>query len=1226
MVTFSLPPEDGADGAGSTPRRQTPLPFAKRNYTASPYTGNAGRWNGTPHASSLKRLMPRDDVPSSSLSGGGAATSRNIFRSSNFQESATKHFAPKLPTGTMKKVFAPGATPEPSRFHDDSAFQATPRAAAAKVADKELFELRIASPPTDLTGQVLADKVPKDWDGKGSIYADQYLAHLCPPGLDEEQRRQYFCILDLRRLKYAANEIFASKTWKLNMINFAKEFEKSRSIILLRYGLYEFQTVKPSRDVLKKWRRQHGLPDPEEDEVEQSPSKKATTKKRKADDDMTRDSAAANGSGAKGKRRATHRDEEGDEDDEAPAVSTPASSKNKRKAGASDEQPAKMAKSTPSSAKALFEKIANKPTSAPAPAPAPAPALAFPAASKSGHLTAHKPGSHSLARSVFANLKSQSLQVPRATPAGGNIFGYLSDASSAKNSGVDADAESESETGSDGDESPDAGQSDEPSVAAETASRAGSVLFQEKPAPTGGFGAASADSREGTPARSLFERVTTGSDGQPLRVEEEGGEFPPGKAAAAADQTWNPSKTPIKFAPSAPPAQKSLLFGNQPSVLGGAVFAPKSAPSNIFGAAKEGLPSAEQAPPVAGGNDGGKDGGESDKENESQPSKKSLLEPKAPAASSTVASSLFAPKPAEAEAGKKPAEAPTASPSLLGAAAKPDSTPETATASSSLFGTSSQTPSAAPAAPAVPSSLFGQQKPAPSEKPAESEAPKASPLFGGQSTTSALGGAGAATSLFGAKPATAAVTGLGGAGPTSSLFGNASTAFGSNSTGLAAAGAAPPASAEAPAKPLFSFGSAPAAGDASSTQKAVGPPSGMTSNLFGGSPMKQDEPSPAKKPAMGSGSAGSSAPLFSFSSLQAPGAGPASTQGPAGATPATASSPALSGMAFGGAAGSSSNAAPGGFNFSFGGGSAGASSGGATSAFHNPFASNAAGASGASTGAPFNFAASSSSPAPFSFGGAAANPPAAAPSAGAVFGAGSSTAVFTGAPSSGGPPSFNFVGAPSQPPQAPGSVFGSNQAALQLPAGGSSTTGTNSPLNLGGGSSLATTPAALTPEPADGDGEEGEKHEQINLTDGLDADEEVLHEVRAKVLQFVPPSDKSDKDEESDKDKDKDKDKAKSKSPWSTKGIGNLRLLKHKESGVVRLLLRTEPRGHVAFNRALLPNRPYKADAKYVKLMTSNEKGDGLETWMVQVKTNELAKELAKALEENKEANKEANK
>ncbi len=145
------------------------------------------------------------------------------------------------------------------------------------------------------------------------------------------------------------------------------------------------------------------------------------------------------------------------------------------------------------------------------------------------------------------------------------------------------------------------------------------------------------------------------------------------------------------------------------------------------------------------------------------------------------------------------------------------------------------------------------------------------------------------------------------------------------------------------------------------------------------------------------------------------------------------------------------------------------------------------------------------------------------------------------------------------------------------------------------------------------DGDAEAPHQQISLTEGGpgEEDEEVLHEVRAKVLKFVPPGQGSDSD-----------DKAKSKSPWTTKGVGPFRILKHKATGGVRILLRAEPRGHVALNRSLLPDMNYKAEEKYVKLTTSNDDGSGLETWMVQVKTKDLAVALAAALESHKAANK----
>ena len=163
--------------------------------------------------------------------------------------------------------------------------------------------------------------------------------------------------------------------------------------------------------------------------------------------------------------------------------------------------------------------------------------------------------------------------------------------------------------------------------------------------------------------------------------------------------------------------------------------------------------------------------------------------------------------------------------------------------------------------------------------------------------------------------------------------------------------------------------------------------------------------------------------------------------------------------------------------------------------------------------------------------------------------------------------------------------------------------------------STATTPAAAAATPtintaAAPDGDDAEAPlEQINLTTGGPGEENetVLYEVRAKALKFV-------------KDSDNNKDKTKSDNPWSTQGIGPLRLLKNQQTHAVRLLLRAEPSGKVALNRALLPGESYAANEKYVKITTADESGAGLETWMLQVKTKDMAAELARKLEEYKGA------
>lgn len=178
---------------------------------------------------------------------------------------------------------------------------------------------------------------------------------------------------------------------------------------------------------------------------------------------------------------------------------------------------------------------------------------------------------------------------------------------------------------------------------------------------------------------------------------------------------------------------------------------------------------------------------------------------------------------------------------------------------------------------------------------------------------------------------------------------------------------------------------------------------------------------------------------------------------------------------------------------------------------------------------------------------------------------------------------------------------------------------------FGGASSVATTPATGTPEPeaakndsANGkaDDEDAPQDQQLSLAEGGpgEEEEEVVHEVRAKALRHVPVQPDDD-----------DEVKAKKKAtPWQTEGLGPLRILKHKTTGAVRILLRTEPSGKIAMNKLVLPNFEYKVEkgVKWLKVTTAKDDGKGLETWMLQVKTNEFAVKLAAALEEHKMANK----
>lgn len=189
----------------------------------------------------------------------------------------------------------------------------------------------------------------------------------------------------------------------------------------------------------------------------------------------------------------------------------------------------------------------------------------------------------------------------------------------------------------------------------------------------------------------------------------------------------------------------------------------------------------------------------------------------------------------------------------------------------------------------------------------------------------------------------------------------------------------------------------------------------------------------------------------------------------------------------------------------------------------------------------------------------------------------------------------------------------------------------DSPFTFGGASSLATTPATGTPEPGAEQEDQGTKadgddapQEQISLTEGGpgEEDESVVHEVRAKALKLVVGGESDGESGGGGGGGDKKAAAADKKNPWKTQGVGPLRLMKHKTTGAVRMLLRAEPRGHVALNKRILPDFNYRAENKYVKVTTSNDAGTGLETWMVQVKTKELAGALAEALETHKVANK----
>ncbi|KAK4141279.1 uncharacterized protein C8A04DRAFT_14204 [Dichotomopilus funicola] len=1196
---------------------------------------NPNKQRPTTISNSVLSHGPSTGTPkSTSFSGVGSTPARNLFRSSALYGRPQQHnFSPRIPANTLNQSFPPSTPGKPPRG-------STPDVNGrilANTTSVDLFQMRISSPPLHLTGEYLAKEVPEDPNRTGSVYADEYLAHYCPPDLDEHQRRQFFCILDLRRLKYAADEVFTKKDWKLNVLNFAKEYEKSRSLIMLRYGLYEFKTVRASEAVKKEWKQKHGIPDSEDEAT--TPRAKGATK-RKASEELTPaadNPFAASVSGSNKRARAPDN-----------------AAKNKRKAEAQpeDSQPAKLQKpaAPPSATKSVFESIANNAQS-----------------------TSATPTKAS-GKSVFASGAAAKPISAFGASSGGNIFGHLSDASKGSGNedddddsatGSEAEDEDEDNAGDESEEPRDTSQSDEP---AESGADTPRFLNTHKPA-VNGMSSASSDAGESTQGRSIFDRITRGSDGQPIRKlsptdgnlfaapsdnersvspakEQAAATAPaapvPAAPAAPGNNTWN-AGTRIKFAPSAgssfgastqqkPALSSAIDFGSTAAnktttATTPAAEAPKEAAAQPIFRAQP--PKSNESTNLFAATNG-------TTPNLFAFGAKSTDTPAAAPSFGSNTSSLFGQPKDNKDGSETPKAAPAPSTSLFGAqpaATASDTAKPSLFASSStsnLFGNQSK-PEATPAAQPQFGGLFGKA-PAPgaetpAEKPASSlcstdaTAKPATNLFGASTATGsdasaapkfAFGGVDAkpatTTSLFGAAtPAPAAAE----PAVTKNLFGATTTStvpatetknlFGST-TAVAPATTSLFGAASTPAQDTTSlFGNA-------STDTEVKPIFGATNAeskpIFGSAASTTSESQPATLFTNTS----SAAPIFSF--------GTSST-----AAPAPPVAPPAGGSIFGNAGGS--------FNFSTGG-----ANDNNNGAIKNPFSTDGS----FSTPESFNFGTGETPSASTSF----------------TFGAGAPTISFGGAsdngaqqqqqsvsfngvPSSG--PVFNFGGA-SQPSSAPifsqnpptaGSIFGNS-----LAPGGGTSTGTNSPFTFGGTSSLATTPAATTPEPsataaaaAAEDGSKGTNadgddapQEQISLTGGGpgEEDESAVHEVRAKALKLVTSSN-SNSDEESGGAADKDK-VAKAKSSWKTMGVGPLRILKNKKTGTVRMLLRAEPRGHVALNKTVLPDFTYKAEAKYVKVTTASDDGKALETWMLQVKTPEFATALAEALEEHKKGNK----
>lgn len=90
------------------------------------------------------------------------------------------------------------------------------------------------------------------------------------------------------------------------------------------------------------------------------------------------------------------------------------------------------------------------------------------------------------------------------------------------------------------------------------------------------------------------------------------------------------------------------------------------------------------------------------------------------------------------------------------------------------------------------------------------------------------------------------------------------------------------------------------------------------------------------------------------------------------------------------------------------------------------------------------------------------------------------------------------------------------------------------------------------------------------------------------------------------------------KKNWPSKGVGMLRVLKHRDSNKTRILMRQDPSGKIVLNAALVSTLKYQhTPPKNVKMAIPTDTGK-LSTWMLRVNKDEDAMELAKTLEAEK--------
>ena len=237
--------------------------------------------------------------------------------------------------------------------------------------------------------------------------------------------------------------------------------------------------------------------------------------------------------------------------------------------------------------------------------------------------------------------------------------------------------------------------------------------------------------------------------------------------------------------------------------------------------------------------------------------------------------------------------------------------------------------------------------------------------------------------------------------------------------------------------------------------------------------------------------------------------------------------------------------------------------------------------------------------------GASGNVPASGTASPSVFSTGTSTSTPR--------PKFDFnksepTSTPSPPPSDGWKDFlktsqsGQNLFAIPKPSSGSPAPSVFASLTPSRGVSPALTSATASGAETDNNEDTEEaQDEQLDLgkANAGEEGEDMVFSVKARIQEMAADTEEA-------------------KKSWKLRGIGELRMLKNKESGKTRVLVRQETSAKVLLNAGLLSGVSYSlAGPKYVNFTVAASDG-GLNRWLIQVGKEDKAKELSELLEESK--------